>query len=99
MRPDDRLGGHLVSGHIDGVGRVRGIVDDARAQRWAFDARAPLHRYIARKGSICVDGVSLTVNAIDDSGFEVALIPHTIEHTAFAQAKEDRKSTRLNSSH
>src|SRR3546814_8927102 len=87
MRPDDRLGGHLVSGHVDGVGRVRGIVDDARAQRWAFDAPAPLHRYIARKGSICVDGVSLTVNAIDDSGFEVALIPHTIEHTAFAQAK------------
>src|SRR3546814_10184688 len=63
------------------------LVDDARAQRWAFDAPAPLHRYIARKGSICVDGVSLTVNAIDDSGFEVALIPHTIEHTAFAQAK------------
>ena len=87
MRPDDRLGGHLVSGHVDGVGRVRSIVDDARAQRWAFDAPAPLHRYIAKKGSICVDGVSLTVNAVDDDGFEVALIPHTIEHTAFAQAK------------
>ena len=87
MRPDDRLGGHLVSGHVDGVGRVRSIVDDARAQRWAFDAPAPLHRYIAKKGSICVDGVSLTVNAVDDEGFEVALIPHTIEHTAFAQAK------------
>jgi riboflavin synthase len=87
MRADDRLGGHLVSGHVDGVGRVRGITDDARAQRWAFDAPAPLHRYIARKGSICVDGVSLTVNAVDDNGFEVALIPHTIEHTAFAHAK------------
>src|SRR3546814_13565332 len=87
MLPTERLGGHLVSAHVGGVGRLRGIVDDARAQRWAFDAPAPLHRYIARKGSICVDGVSLTVNAIDDSGFEVALIPHTIEHTAFAQAK------------
>ena len=87
MRPDDRLGGHLVSGHVDGVGHVRSIADDARAQRWAFDAPAPLHRYIAKKGSICVDGVSLTVNAVDDDGFEVALIPHTIEHTAFAQAK------------
>ena len=87
MRPDDRLGGHLVSGHVDGVGRVRDIENDARAQRWAFDAPAPLRRYIAQKGSICVDGVSLTVNAIDDAGFEVALIPHTIEHTALSQVK------------
>jgi riboflavin synthase len=87
MRPDDRLGGHLVSGHVDGVGRVRSIADDARAQRWAFDAPAPLRKYIAQKGSICVDGVSLTVNAVDDAGFEVALIPHTIAHTAFAQAR------------
>jgi len=86
MRADDRLGGHLVSGHVDGVGRVRGIAGDARAQRWTFDAPAPLHRYIARKGSICVDGVSLTVNAVDDAGFEVALVPHTVAHTAFAQA-------------
>src|SRR3546814_55148 len=87
MRPDDRLGGHLVSGHGDGGGRVRGIVDDGRAQRWTFDAPAPLHRYIAKKGSICVDGVSLTVNAVDDDGFEVAMIPHTQEHTELAQAK------------
>ena len=87
MRADDRLGGHLVSGHVDGVGRVRSIIDDARAQRWAFDAPASLRKYIARKGSICVDGVSLTVNAVDDTGFEVALIPHTVAHTAFAQAK------------
>ncbi|MDN5781718.1 MAG: riboflavin synthase [Luteimonas sp.] len=85
MRPDDRLGGHLVSGHVDGVGRVRSIAGDARAQRWAFDAPAALHKYIAQKGSICVDGVSLTVNAIDGEGFEVALIPHTVAHTAFAQ--------------
>ena len=84
MRADDRLGGHLVSGHVDGVGRVRGIADDARAQRWAFDAPAPLHRYIARKGSICVDGVSLTVNAVGADGFEVALVPHTVAHTAFS---------------
>src|SRR3546814_18082668 len=81
MRPDDRLGGHLVSGHVDGVGRVRGIVDDGRAQRWTFDAPAPLHRYIAKKGSICVDGVSLTVNAVDGDGFEVALLTTTIDHT------------------
>jgi riboflavin synthase len=85
MRPDDRLGGHLVSGHVDGVGRVLQVSDDARAQRWTFAAPKPLLRYIAQKGSICVDGVSLTVNAVDDAGFEVALVPHTIAHTAFAQ--------------
>ena len=84
MRPSDRLGGHLVSGHVDGLGRVQQIADDGRAQRWRFTAPASLLRYIARKGSICVDGISLTVNAVDGEGFEVALIPHTISHTAFA---------------
>ncbi|HBS63292.1 MULTISPECIES: riboflavin synthase [Stenotrophomonas] len=84
MRPTDRLGGHLVSGHVDGLGQVLSIHDDARAQRWRFAAPAALLRYIARKGSICVDGVSLTVNDVDDAGFEVALIPHTVANTAFA---------------
>ncbi len=84
MRPTDRLGGHLVSGHVDGVGCVQQVWPDARAQRWRFLAPAPLLRYIAVKGSICVDGVSLTVNAVDDAGFEVALIPHTVAHTAFS---------------
>lgn len=85
MRADDRLGGHLVSGHVDGTGRVLDVRDDARAQRWKFSAPPELLKYVARKGSICVDGVSLTVNAVDDAGFEVALVPHTIAHTAFAQ--------------
>lgn len=85
MRPTDRLGGHLVSGHVDGVGHVVSIHDDARAQRWRFSAPAPLLRYIAKKGSICVDGVSLTVNEVDAEGFEVALIPHTVANTAFAR--------------
>ena len=85
MRPDDRLGGHLVSGHVDGVGRVLQVFDDARAQRWTFAAPKLLLRYVAQKGSICVDGVSLTVNAVDDAAFEVALVPHTIAHTAFAR--------------
>jgi riboflavin synthase len=83
MRPTDRLGGHLVSGHVDGVGRVESIVEDARAQRWRFAAPVAVLRYVAQKGSICVDGVSLTVNAVDTTGFEVALIPHTLAHTAF----------------
>ena len=90
MRPSDRFGGHLVSGHVDGVGHVLKIEPDARAQRWTFAAPTSLLRYIAQKGSICVDGVSLTVNAVDAAGFEVAgfevtLVPHTIAHTAFAQ--------------
>ena len=84
MRPDDRLGGHLVSGHVDGVGRVAAIAPDARAQRWRFEAPPEVLRYVAKKGSICVDGVSLTVNAVDDAGFEVALVPHTVDHTRFS---------------
>jgi len=84
MRPTDRLGGHLVSGHVDGLGQVLSVHDDARAQRWRFAAPAARLRYIAKKGSICVDGVSLTVNEVDEQGFEVALIPHTVANTAFA---------------
>ena len=84
MRADARLGGHLVSGHVDGVGEVLEIRPDARAQRWRFGAPAALMKYIAKKGSICVDGVSLTVNDIVGDAFEVALVPHTVAHTAFA---------------
>lgn len=87
MRPGDRLGGHLVSGHVDGVGRVLSIRDDARAQRWRFSAPRALSKYIAKKGSICVDGTSLTVNEVDAEGFEVALVPHTVSHTAFARTR------------
>ena len=83
MLPTDRLGGHLVSGHVDGLASAERRWDDARAVRWRFSAPRPLLRYIAHKGSVCVDGVSLTVNAADDAGFEVALIPHTVTHTAF----------------
>ena len=85
MRPSDRLGGHLVSGHVDGIGQVLSVHQDARAQRWRFAAPRGLARYIAKKGSICVDGVSLTVNEVDADSFEVALIPHTVEHTRFSE--------------
>ncbi len=86
MLPTTRFGGHLVSGHVDGVGRVASIVADGRAQRWRFAAPPALLRYVAEKGSICVDGVSLTVNAVDAAAFGVALIPHTLAHTAFGEA-------------
>jgi len=87
LLPTTRLGGHLVAGHVDGLGRVESIADDGRSQRWRFAAPAALLRYVAVKGSICVDGVSLTVNAVDTAGFEVNLVPHTIEHTAFASTR------------
>lgn len=79
----DRLGGHLVSGHVDGVGEVVSALPDARAQRWRFHAPAALMRYIAAKGSIAVDGVSLTVNEVGHDTFGVALIPHTMAATTF----------------
>ena len=84
MLPTDRLGGHLVSGHVDGVGSVLAVHEDARSQRWRFGAPVAVLRYVATKGSICVDGTSLTVNAVDGEGFEVALVPHTVAHTAFS---------------
>ena len=84
LLPTTRLGGHLVAGHVDGLGQVESIADDGRSQRWRFAAPAALLRYVAAKGSVCVDGVSLTVNAVDDIGFAVNLVPHTIANTAFA---------------
>ena len=87
MRPSDRFGGHIVSGHVDGTGAVLSVHDDGRAQRWRFAMPPRLARYVAQKGSICVDGVSLTVNAAEDAAFEVALVPHTVANTAFASAK------------
>lgn len=83
LRLADRLGGHLVSGHVDAVGQVRGIEADARSQRWTFEVPAALSRYIAEKGSICIDGVSLTVNQVGERQFDVSLIPHTIAVTTF----------------
>lgn len=87
LLPTDRLGGHLVAGHVDAVGTVASVHDDARSQRWRFAAPASLLRYVAVKGSIAVDGVSLTVNAVDAAGFDVNLVPHTIAHTAFASTQ------------
>jgi len=76
-----RLGGHLVSGHVDGIGRVLERRDDARSIRFAIQAPGELTRYIAHKGSICVDGVSLTVNRVVGSRFELNIVPHTLQET------------------
>lgn len=87
------LGGHLVSGHVDGVGQVLERRDDARAVRFRIEAPAGLARYIARKGSITVDGTSLTVNAVEGAIFDIAIIPHTLDHTII---REYRPGTRVN---
>jgi riboflavin synthase len=81
LRLSDRLGGHLVSGHVDGAGHVVSCREAGDSFRLVIDAPAGLARYIAQKGSICVDGVSLTVNDVDGPRFEVNVIPHTREVT------------------
>lgn len=81
LRAGDRLGGHLVSGHVDGVGTLREQADEGLARVLRFEVPQPLRRYLTVKGSIAVDGTSLTVNTVDATGFSVHLIPHTLEHT------------------
>jgi riboflavin synthase len=87
------MGGHLLNGHVDGVGLIQGRREDARSVRFDVEAPAELAHYIARKGSICVDGVSLTVNAVDAQIFEVNIIPHTLERTIM---HDYRTGTRVN---
>jgi len=77
----DELGGHIVSGHVDGLGTVLSITPEGGSHRLVIEAPAPLHRYIAAKGSITVDGVSLTVNAVEGRTFGLNIIPHTWDHT------------------
>ena len=79
------LGGHLVSGHVDGVGQIEEMIEDARFWRVKVAAPENLARYIAMKGSICVDGTSLTVNQVDGASFELTIIPQTWEETVFSE--------------
>ncbi|MDX1296904.1 MAG: riboflavin synthase [Pseudomonas sp.] len=81
LRANSRLGGHMVSGHVDGLGRVVSLSRDARS--WLIRIQAPveLSRYIAEKGSITVDGVSLTVNTVTDNCFDLNIVPHTMQMT------------------
>lgn len=93
LLPTTRLGGHLVSGHVDGLGTVVDKFEDARSIRLVIEAPDELLKYIAAKGSICVDGTSLTVNAISASQFELNIVPHTQERTVI---KYYTKGTRVN---
>jgi riboflavin synthase len=88
LRAGDPLGGHIVQGHVDGVGRVRSSAPEGDGRRVWVDAAAELLRYAVEKGSITVEGVSLTVAALDDAGFAVALVPHTLEATTLGELGE-----------
>lgn len=77
LRLSDRLGGHLVAGHVDATGRIRAVMPLGEALRVEFDAPPEVRRYLVAKGSIAIDGVSLTVNTVDATGFDVVLVPHT----------------------
>jgi riboflavin synthase len=84
LRLGDRLGGHMVQGHVDGVGRLAARADGGDNLALTVEAPAALLRYVVEKGSITVDGISLTVTRVDDSSFSLALIPHTVQATAIA---------------
>jgi riboflavin synthase len=85
LRAGDALGGHLVSGHVDAVGRLVDLAEDARSRRLQFELPQALMRFVAPKGSICIDGVSLTVNQVEARRFDVNIIPHTAAATTLGE--------------
>jgi riboflavin synthase len=91
LTPTTHLGGHLVSGHVDGVGEVVRRWPDARSERFIIRAPDNLAKYIAEKGSICVDGISLTVNAVSGSEFELNIVPHTLSATTMGEFKAGQR--------
>jgi riboflavin synthase len=86
LKAGDELGGHIVSGHVDGVGRIVGRAGENESIRYIIEVPAGLERFVARKGSITIDGVSLTVNEVDGVRFGVNIIPHTQRQTTFGTA-------------
>jgi riboflavin synthase len=91
LTPETHLGGHFVSGHVDGLGEIISCEEDARSIRISVRAPEDLARYIARKGSITMDGISLTVNAVKGCEFELNIVPHTAEKTTIGEYKPGRK--------
>lgn len=81
LTPESRLGGHIVSGHVDGIGEVVSRHPDARSERFVLRVPREMAKYIAHKGSITIDGTSLTVNGVNGCEFDVNIVPHTIQHT------------------
>ena len=91
MIASSRFGGHIVSGHIDRIGEIIDITEDARSWRMTVIVPKNIRQYIAKKGSICVDGVSLTINSVEDSEFSVNIVPHTLSHTIIGDYKLNQK--------
>lgn len=91
LTPQSRLGGHIVSGHVDGVGEVISRQPDARSERFVLRAPAALAKYIAHKGSITIDGTSLTVNSVDGADFELNIVPHTLANTVMGDYQSGSK--------
>jgi len=93
LRLQDRLGGHLVSGHVDGVGVVKSISQEGRSWRYEIEAPISIAKYIAHKGSICINGISLTVNQVNECVFDINIVPHTRQETTI---KEFEIGTKVN---
>ncbi len=93
MLLSDRLNGHMVSGHVDGIGEIVKKDEDARSIRFTIEIPSTLSKYVSKKGSVTVDGVSLTINAVDGNSFTVNIIPHTLSETIFSEYDEN---TRVN---
>lgn len=91
LRLGDELGGHIVVGHVDGVAEITAVTPEGESRRLTFSAPPELARYVAPKGSIALDGVSLTVNEVDGAKFGVNLIPHTLSVTSFGRARQGTK--------
>ncbi len=91
LLPTTRLGGHLVSGHVDGVGTVVAKRNEGRSVRYTVEAPAPLARYLAEKGSVTVDGISLTINRVDGARFELNIVPHTLKETTLGETDVGRR--------
>lgn len=85
LKIGDELGGHIVSGHVDGLAKLVSVIQDGDSYRLKFEAPAPLHRFIAPKGSVALDGISLTVNEVEGNTFGVNIIPHTWLHTTLSK--------------
>jgi riboflavin synthase len=91
LTPSSRLGGHLVSGHVDGVGVVKSRAEDGRSVRFRIQAPDELAKYIAEKGSVCIDGISLTVNLVNGAEFELNIVPHTLQETTMGEFQPGRR--------
>ena len=91
LQLSSRLSGHMVSGHVDGKGMIQNKLADARSECFEIKFPAELAKYICKKGSICIDGVSLTINDVRESTFSVNIIPHTLQETIFSEYTEGRQ--------